>query len=392
MKRRLVQFLKGSSVKGVPRIFRTKSHFLRTLWIISVISFLSIASHQAYLLTADYVEHTTIVSIKEHHVDLTGATPEAVRLPDITFCNMNPFGVDTENFSDIPSLYSYHQRVLEVTECDGCSLEKRKSLWELRVALQTTRGYYIHVGKINAQRLSHTKDQFLASCTVEMLSGMDPRKLPCEHIAIFDYYFDFMYYNCYTLRIPMATSTDLYSGVLVVLHLNNYQNVIKQQQYLNSRYMPGQMSGAVMVFHHQNQIPVLIKDSINLPSGFYMSTKLRFIRRKRLPPPYGSCKHVNEMDGGYKQLACYSDCLQKQVFLECGCVDFTSYNNRAFEFAAFVGFPACLSVKRSKEWLYEKWICVKRTHVNYTTHCLFSCPSLCEELMYNHDVSNLRLA
>ena len=200
MNRRVLQFLQSTSVKGIPRIFRTKSYFLKTLWIVSVVSFLCVTAYHVYILTLVYLEYDSVISTEEYNVDLTGTTPEAVRLPDMTFCNMNPFAVDTRSIADIPSLGSYNQRVREMTTCENCSPDDQNSSWALRMALQITSGYYMHIGEKNASRLSHTKGEFLASCTVEMLSGMDPRKLPCEFIANVVRYFDFMYYNCYTLN------------------------------------------------------------------------------------------------------------------------------------------------------------------------------------------------
>ena len=180
---------------------------------------------------------------------------------------------------------------------------------------------------------------------------------------------------------------DLYSGVVVVLHLNNQLEIIEQQKHLTAHYMPGQMSGALLVLHQQNQIPVLIKDGISLPSGYFMSTKLRFVRHKRLASPYGSCASPDDMDTDYQQMTCYADCLQELVFKKCGCIDYTSYNE-GLDLLAEAGFSACLSVKQDKERLLENWMCRKRTHVNYTTHCLFKCPPLCEELLYHYDVSS----
>ena len=225
--RPLLQFLKNTSVKGIPRIFQTKSYFLRTIWIVSVISFLCIAAYQVYSLKCGYIERATIVSLNEYQGDLTGTKSEAVRLPDITFCNMNPFAVDTRKTADILSLESYHRWVLDVTSCGNCSLDRQNFLRELRLALHTTDGYHIQIGQRNAARISHTEDQFLASCSVEILLGMVPRILPCKGIVTVQRYFDPVYYNCYTLKIPSATPTEIYNGVIVVLHLNNYPDIIE---------------------------------------------------------------------------------------------------------------------------------------------------------------------
>ena len=383
MTRRVLQFLQSTSIKGIPRIFKTKSRFLKALWITCVISFLGMTAYQVYLLVHGYLEYESVMSTTEYNVDLTGATHKKVRLPDMTFCNMNPFAVDTRKITGVPSLEVYSQRVREMTECEDCSPEQQDTMWELRVALQTTTGYYMHIGLENARRLSHTEDQFIAACTVEMLSGMDPRKLPCKYVTTVFPHFDYMYYECYTIRIPRATSTDLYTGIVVVLHLNNHLDTIEQQKYLTAHYMPGQMSGAVMAFHHQDEIPVLAEKGISLPSGFYMSTKLRFVRRQRLPHPYG----MRNEDSDIQDITCYADCLQEHVMSHCNCIDYASPDIALAIYTDLLGLEPCLSLNQSREELFEKWICMEETRLNSTTYCQSMCPVLCDELIYDYAVS-----
>ena len=386
MKRRVLQFFKTTSVKGVPRIFQTKSYFLRTLWIVCISWFIFCSAMQFYQITTNYLKYDTVVTSREYNVDLSGATPETVRLPYITFCNMNPFAVDTHNLTDIPSLESYIRQAKEITECRDCTTEQRKTLVSLRMALQTTGGYFIHIGRTNATRLSHTQDAFLASCTVEMSSGMESRKLPCRNVATVVPFVDFMYYNCYTVRLPRATQGDYPAGLVVVLHLNNHIDIIEEQSQLIGHYMPGQMSGAVMVLHHKHEVPVISQDGISLPSGYYMSTKLRFVRRKRMRAPYRSCE---DGFGDYQQTLCYANCLQEQVLTICGCIEYTGYN-MLINYSS-TGVPPCLSINQGKEWLYETWKCKEEIHLNYTIYCQARCPILCDMLLYQHDVSCRRV-
>ena len=387
MKRRLLQFLKSTSVKGVSRIFRTKSSFLRTVWLISVVSFLSVAFYLTYLLTKGYLEYASVISLREYNLDLTGTTSDALRLPDITFCNLNPFAISTHNLTNIPSLEAYHQRAMNMTACDGCSSEQQKALQELRVELLTTSGYYIHIGASKAKTISHTQDQFIVSCTVGMLSGMHPRRVPCKGVTTVVPYYDYMYYNCYTLKLPPGNSENMYGGIVVVLQLNNHDDIIEQQKYLTPHYIPGQMSGALMIYHQPNHLPAVLRNSINLPSGHFMSAKLRFLRRKRLPAPYGTCQHKDSLESRYEQIICYSTCVQTLVLKSCGCVDYTSYND-FFDLIAKAGIPPCLTLKAGKRRLHNNWECVKQIRLNSTAHCLSSCPIPCDDLVYSYDVSN----
>ena len=126
--------------KGCSTNFSNKSYFLRTLWTISSICFISTAVYQSCLLTREYFEYPTVFSINERNLDLIGATHKAVRLPDVTLCNMNPFAIDTRNITGVSSLESYYWQVRELTDCTSCSQEEQQLSWELRQALQTTSG------------------------------------------------------------------------------------------------------------------------------------------------------------------------------------------------------------------------------------------------------------
>ena len=382
---RVIQFLKVTSIKGIPRIFRTKSYFLKTVWGISVICFISMAAYQVTLLSKAYLEYNSVISLTEHPVDLSGQTPHAIRFPDITFCNLNPFAVSTHNLKHIPSLESYHNLVKDKTSCVNCSEQQLKSLRELRVQLLTTSGYYIHIGAAKARKISHSENQFIASCTVGMFSGMHPRKVPCEGVATIVPFYDDTHYNCYTVKMPPATPEDMYGAVIMVFHLNNYQKIIEQQKFLTPHFIPGQMNGALMVLHEPNNLPIIMRDAIHLPAGQFMSTKLNFIETTRLPEPYGNCIPNYEMKENYQQIICYSACVQSSVLRYCGCVDYTSYNE-FLNLSTTSDVPPCLSVKVSSRKLHEKWECVKNIRLNATAHCFASCPTPCEELVYIHDV------
>ena len=380
--KRIQQFCQKTSVKGIPRILRTKSYFMRTIWTVSVTCFLSIAVYISFSLSSDYFKYRSVTSLREYNIDVSGSSSTSVRLPDITLCNMNPFSISTYNLTDELSLEKYHKKVLSMTICDNCSAEQTQRMEELKAELLTTSGYYIQIDSKNARRVSHKKEAFIASCYISILSGMHPRRVPCNGIVEIQNYYDHRYYNCFTLKVAQSTSHDLYHGVILVLQLNNNLQVVEQQQFLTPHIIPGQASGAVMLLHQQDQLPMMTRDNIHLPSGFFTSLRLRYLRRTRLPEPYGSCKA--DMERNYQQAMCFSICVQTLIYNNCGCVDFTNYN-----FLEIAPVPPCLTLKNSIESLHRKWDCVREMRLNATLQCKDACPIPCEEMTYHHDVSNL---
>ena len=144
-----------------------------------------------------------------------------------------------------------------------------------------------------------------------------------------------------------------------------------------------------MIYHQPNHLPDVVRNSINLSSGHFMSVKLRFLRRKRLPAPYGTCQHKDRLESRYEQIICYSTCVQTLVLKSCGCVDYTSYND-FFDLIAKV-IPPCLTLKSGKKRLQNNWERVKQIRLDSTAPCLSSRPIPCEDLVYSYDVSNSKI-
>ena len=383
--KRLRQFCQKTSVKGIPRILRTKSYFMRTIWVTSVTCFLAMAIYQAFLLSAGYLEYASVTSVREFSVDVTGISADSVRLPDITFCNMNPFSISTYNLTDVISLENYHNKVMSMTTCENCSVNALRQMEELQSELLTSSGYYIHIGSRNARRVSHKEEAFIASCYVSILSGMHPRRVPCNGITEIEQYYDYSYYTCFTLKVPPSTPSDLYHGAILVLQLSNSPHIVEQQQFLTPHLIPGQASGAVMLLHQQEQLPMMTRDNIHLPSGFFTSIRLRYLRRKRLPYPYGHCRENADMKRNYQQAMCFSICMQTLVLRNCGCVDFTNYND-FFGLVAKSSVPPCLTLKAGRARLHQNWDCVQDMRLNATMECKNTCPIPCDEMTYHYDV------
>lgn len=66
-KTELVKFFQTTSIKGVPRIINANVKYIRILWLVAVIVFLSLAIFQAYGLIYKYLEYITVIRSQRYH-------------------------------------------------------------------------------------------------------------------------------------------------------------------------------------------------------------------------------------------------------------------------------------------------------------------------------------
>ena len=81
--RTLRTFVETTSLKGVPKIFKSKTKIQRGLWAICLLIGLSIGLWQISLLFLQYVSYSTVITVEE-------IRDEAPIFPDISICNINP--------------------------------------------------------------------------------------------------------------------------------------------------------------------------------------------------------------------------------------------------------------------------------------------------------------
>ena len=124
MVNKVYEFCQITSVKGIPRLLRTKSVFMRFVWTFSVIGFLCTAAFQAVLLTMEYYEYKVYTSTGEVLLDYFDQTNGVIGTPDITLCNVNPFASNSSLIRDVPTMKEYFKLAEQATECDHYSTEE----------------------------------------------------------------------------------------------------------------------------------------------------------------------------------------------------------------------------------------------------------------------------
>ena len=386
--RTVLEFLRITSVKGIPRLLRTKRRFMQFIWGLSILCFLVVAAYQSTMLTMAYLEYSTVTSIRELPLDMTGQYEHSIQLPDITFCNVNPFASNFTQATEIPSFEEYTRKVQDMTLCDRCSWDQNISMSRLRDELMTSRGFRIQIGEDKAKNISHHWDTLFTSCTVWVMSGMHPGVLPCERVMRIALHQDSVFYNCFTLRLDVEKIKEMViTGIIIVFHLDDY-TINKHQYVLPLHSQIDYINGMMFAFHDRGTIPVVPMDGMILQPGLFSNFKIRVIRRKRLPMPYGRCVQKagegNEFitEGSYSQMVCFSLCWQAMVRDLCGCVDYSNF----VDVLALGGESVCLKLDRGKDQLRGEWECLQNARKTSAISCANKCPLPCEKVAMDEKV------
>ena len=373
-----------TSVKGIPRLLRTKAPFMQFVWSVSIVCFLVMATCQAVMLTMSYLEYSTVASIRELSVDVSGQSTDTAQLPDVTFCNVNPFSSNFTGYPGIPSIEEFISQVEDITRCDGCSEEQELPMLQLREELTSTRGYHMQIGLQNARRISHQKDATIASCHVWIFSDLHPSTRPCDNFVEIEEYHDSMFYNCFTIKFSDQQGM-LSVGLILVFHIDSYDEfsyvlpIYTKLNYLN---------GMLFSFHARDTPPVLIKNQWLVQAGLFSDFKIRVQRHKRLTKPYGNCKDdagTGYNDGRYSQLVCMASCGQATVRSMCGCIDYNFYTHVLSK----TGDRPCLNMEGGRERLMKDWQCIRNARRIGALSCIEECPLACEERQFETKVSIL---
>ena len=371
-----------TSVKGIPRLLRTKSVFMRFIWTISVIGFLCLALFHAILLTIEYFQYKYFTNTGELYLDLFNMTNGFSGIPDITLCNANPFASNRSLSKEIPTMEEYFKLVEQSTTCDnGCTEEEKASLNDIMDDMMSTNGYFNYIGRHNAAKLGHTLESFIAYCELDKVGiNVFRRSIPCLPTAQILQIQHTMFYNCYTIRLPRNEfSGSVFGGFRVVLHLDDYDAMHNEDSLLAPHDEAGQMSG-VWIFPHQQNTPFnTYNDRMLLQPGHFHDIHVKMELRTFLPPPHGECQNMDGQE--YSWTKCYTTCLQTHIYEQCGCTYLLNYTSQwdAIENKG----PHCFSLPLDKNSVIKNLKCIKEVQMERFQVCATSCPWSCNEMRYN---------
>ena len=316
MKSAFRHFLETTSVKGVPKVAKSRSKCVQLLWLVALVFGLVVAAYFLVSLFVFYFKYTANLQYVERHVT-------AEEFPDITLCNLNPFANSPYGTTDIERLLNLAREVynpqlrvifqnpnfdvLDYPEFRG--LLRPGKMLEFTNADPPENGY-------------NETSNFVAYCEWDTNTGDNNCMGNAERHL---YTTDFGY--CFTFRHP--TNATVISGFSAILYLDTFSLRAIMPAFPTG--LGGVFTdGARVLVHPRGSVP-LMEDGVNVEAGYHSTITLHLERRQRLGEPYSDCEHEPHLgrcwegiDLGssrtYGHQQCIEFCVQRQILEKCGCI------------------------------------------------------------------------
>ena len=303
------------SIRGLPKIIKSRSWFLKIFWLLSVLASLSILLWQFSAVFMKYLSYPTNTVYSE-------GQKQAV-MPDTSICNAYPFaGLDGNIFS----FNDYSDYIAQIKA--GLSLEalhKFKPNWNISQEqydtlwsyLQSLDGYILN-SLPGLNELDVIKSYFIVECTFLDWLGQEIKNIVCMNYT--RYSWDSKYYLCATFTIPESISPQI-MGMKTIVYLNNFPKM-----FLNIDGESEKTAGVRVAIHNPGTQPNFYK-GFSIAPGTETFVKVTPTNRTRLPLPYAKVDCTKDKYLPYSESMVYSskdDCIdvrmQNYFIEECNCV------------------------------------------------------------------------
>lgn len=214
-KAKLKEFCKNTSIKGIPRILTSEEKYLKVLWVIAVIAFLSTALFQTYILLYKYFQYTTVLRQDQHYIAEDHTEFMISWFPSMTICDLQyslkdmeeKIAKDLQKVS-MPSdyfqfFYQFYQKWAQM-----CA---QSNYCEARHPYPAHISYMESIGGNILYSLSLSVNEFLFHCEILSL-GLYQKKLDCTDLVNITVIPNFDYQTCIRIDINTENGDKLYKN------------------------------------------------------------------------------------------------------------------------------------------------------------------------------------
>ena len=368
------EFLETTSVKGVPKVVKSRNKCLGALWLAALLFGLGVAAFFLTKLFINFFSYGANLQLSEEPVT-------AADFPDITLCNLNPFANTPFGTNDIDQLFrTVNQAWNPMLQhyYGNPNFDIFRSLPDFKEVLRPGKLLEFLTENLPENGYNETRN-FLLFC--EWVTDIED--YDCSGNARVQLYTtDYGY--CFTFQQPVnATNT---TGFSAILYLDSFSFVTHMPAFpvgLGNVFT----DGARIVLHPAGSQP-LLKEGLNIEAGDHTTVTVKLQRMKRLGPPYSVCEKelpINlcwpGVDIGantrYRREQCEDYCFQNDILSRCNCITGTrlsAYSMR--ENTSFCG-------KKPSDNIVEIFEFISATIECYNSITEVACPADCTEDRYD---------
>lgn len=380
IRKKFIDWSITSSCHGYPKIFLTKSLFLKFLWAAFFLGSASVCVWTIKKSVTSYFEFDVSATMR-----LYDEVP--MEFPTITFCNSNLFQTPyADNYlrdsfveyfgREMRSFNQTFQRNRRVYQAiDALIFSKERALKKARNSTNST-----ELIRKFGYELNETISKFKAEFNEHKIN-----------ISEFEYEFNEEYGNCFKFNsgiglngqkmlIKRSNRPGYKYGLFIVLNLPTPRSIYNFEYYSGLR-----------LFIHNNTVKPLNSEGIFLRRGIMHFVGLTKTISYKKPYPYSECiektskKYTNSiiyheiqrLNRTYRQKDCVQLCLKKEIIDKCDCY--------LIEQGGSFGARPCLSF-RDTNCAEQEYFRLRDKDIR--TRCMNVCPLECEYIAYDYVISN----
>ena len=115
---------------------------------------------QVWFLVRDYLRFKTVSTLEEIPIVLFPPYSN-VKIPTMTFCNLDPIRGDPPTDLNIPTMEDYLAKLHHVMKCVNCTESEKMLIGNVEVDLHEPHGYYQYIGREAARIIGELMEYFL---------------------------------------------------------------------------------------------------------------------------------------------------------------------------------------------------------------------------------------
>lgn len=310
-----------TSIRGVQRIKRAQTPFIRIIWSIFVVLMTSALIITIGFLARDFLSFSTAWHSRTLIDDKTD-------FPAITICAHNPFSLEANRIWATESILTPSEFNRQLSAMTLAFLENGNTEYASLILQDSTDTYFANLRPEESRKLSHQTTMFphcmvtvdgvnivAENCTIEGETGFTKQRF--SHPK---------YFNCWTVETAANASTKETVRLTLLISLVPSKEINESRRnFIMDTFSRGE--GVKLVVHESRTYPEIDKKGINVQPGRMNELSFNTERWERLQTPTAPClkdpEPIRDMGQmyAYRMTQCLDSYLQNISINQCGCLN-----------------------------------------------------------------------
>lgn len=310
-----------TSIRGVQRIKRAQTPFIRIIWSLFVILMTAALIITIGFLARDFLSFSTSWHSRTLIDDKTD-------FPAITICAHNPFALEANHIWAKASILTPSEFNRQLSAITLAFIENGNPEYASLLLQDSTDTYFANLRPEESRRLGHQSTMFphcmvtvdgvnivAENCTIEGDTGFTKQQF--SHPK---------YFNCWTIETANNKSTKDTVRLTLLLSLVSSKEINESRKnFVMDTFSRGE--GVKLVVHQSGTYPEIDKHGINVQPGRMNELSFNTERWVRLRTPTAPCLDdpppITDMGKqySYRMTQCLDSFLQNISINQCGCLN-----------------------------------------------------------------------